>query len=140
MAFVCLYVCSLKTYNDYIKVRGDTMAIGRNHALSMRLESLCRTIFAKGKDLSQVDRSVVGSSMDANSIDNFNLKHALCVAFAPHFHDLNSDDWNKVEALLDKYTTTIFYKDDLNYEEYNKVCEESLEETKELAKELNLIR
>jgi len=75
-----------------------------------------------------------------DSIDNFNLKHALCIAFAPYFHDLNSDDWNKVEALLDKYTTTIFYKDDLNYEEYNKVCEESLEETKELAKELNLIR
>ena len=65
MAFVCLYVCSLKTYKDHIKVRGDIMAIGRDHALSMRIESLCRTIFAKGKDLSQVDRSVVGSSMDA---------------------------------------------------------------------------
>lgn len=116
------------------------MVTGRDHNLSSSIERLCRRIFSKGITLDKVDRSVVGSSMDADSIDNFELKQALCVAFAPHFHDLSHDVWKEIEFLLDKYSSAIYCADDRDYETYNKLCQNALEETKDIADKYNLIK
>lgn len=114
--------------------------MGRDHTLSSSIERLCRRIFAKGIGLDRVDRSVVGSSMDADSIDNFGLKQALCVAFAPHFHDLSSDEWQEIEFHLDNYSSAIYCADDRDYETYNQLCQNALEESENLAKRFNLIK
>lgn len=116
------------------------MAMGRDHNASMGVEMICRRIFAKGKDLHEVDRSVVGSSMDADSIDYGGLKQALCVAFSPHFHDLPSKQWGEVETLLDKYTSSLGELEDGNRERYTQMCKNAEADAEKLAKLLNLIK